>query len=122
MLLVSEACSSAGSHTAATAYSLPSDGWRPGQPEAGVIWTGNFDAVLTTRGACAWLGPARYVTLGPAGYRVKFKPTELIGPDGQVVAKAGQYVGFRGGHVGPMPLLSYCGPSNDGAFILEGQR
>jgi hypothetical protein len=93
----------------------------PGQPETDEILTGDFDATLTSHGACAWLGPARYVILWPAGYQVKFHPTELIGPDGQVVAHAGQYVGFRGRHVEPgTPLPSYCGPTSD-ALMLEGQ-
>ena len=98
------ACGS--SHTATRAFPLPSDGWKPGQPETGVILTGDFDASITSHGACAWLGPARYVILWPAGYRVKFHPTELIGPAGQVVARAGQYIGFEGGHVARgMPAL-----------------
>lgn len=86
-----------------------------------MILTGNFEASLTKQGACAWLGPARYVTVWPAGYRVRFKPTELIAPDGRVAAKAGQYVGFRGGHVtSGMTLPSYCGNPSTGTFMLEG--
>jgi hypothetical protein len=86
-----------------------------------VIWTGNFEASLTKQGACAWLGPAKYVTVWPAGYRVRFNPTELIEPDGQVAAKAGQYVGFNGGHATTgVALPSYCGSPSTGAFMLQG--
>jgi hypothetical protein len=115
------ACTS--SPTATRAFPLPSDGWKLGQAETGVILTGDFEATLTSHGACAWLGPARYVIiLWPAGYQVKFLPTELLGPDGQVVARAGQYVGFEGGHVTPgMSPPAYCGPT-EGAFMLEGSQ
>ena len=123
LLLVACLAGGACSSPPATTYPLPSDGWKAGQPQAGVILTGVFDAVLTSHGACAWLGPARYVTLWPAGYRVRFKPTELIGPSGKVVATAGQYIGFTGGHVRPgTSLPSFCGSVAGGAFMLEAQQ
>lgn len=107
--------------TSGKSYPLPSDGWKPGQPEVPVILTGNFEAMLTKKGACAWLGPAKFVTVWPAGYSVRFNPTELIAPGGHVAAKAGEYVGFNGGQVSPGAALpSYCGNPSTGAFMLQG--
>lgn len=115
------ACSAGHQDTSGRSYPLPSDGWQPGQPEAGVTWTGNFEASLTKQGACAWLGPAKYITVWPAGYRVRFNPTELIAPDGQVAAEGGQYVGFEGGHLpAGIAVPSYCGNPTTGAFMLQG--
>jgi hypothetical protein len=83
-------------------FPLLSDGWTPGDPIHKVILTGTFEADLTSKGACAWLGPSkRYLVLWPSGYGVRFNPTELIGPNGQVLAKGGQYVGFEGGSLLP---------------------
>lgn len=121
LLVALGACGAAHHDRSARSYPLPSDGWKAGEPEAGVILTGNFEASLTKQGACAWLGPAKYVTVWPAGYRVRFNPTELIAPDGRVVAKAGEYVGFNGGHVTrEMALPSFCGDPSTGALMLQG--
>ena len=128
-------------------FPLLSDGWVPGDPIHKVILTGTFEADLTSTGACAWLGPSkRYLVLWPAGYGVRFNPTELIGPGGQVLAKGGQYVGFEGGSLlpgvvgpggtihadataylgfqgGPLPQVvpepTRCGSSGDEALLLE---
>lgn len=68
-------------------YSLPSNGWRAGDPYplAGTI--GRFHATLDTDGARAWLGETCRDTLWPDGWSVRFNPTELLDPDGQVFAR-----------------------------------
>ena len=67
-------------------FPLPSNGWRAGQvhPLAGTI--GRFHAVLTADGAQAWLGKTYRHTLWPEGWSVRFAPTELLDPNGQVFA------------------------------------
>ena len=60
------------------AYGLPSDGWKPGQADMEEAFGGPFRAMLTKSGACAWIGSA--TVLWPAGYRVRFHPTELLDP------------------------------------------
>ena len=112
-----------------------------------MVVAGTFEADLSSKGACAWLGPSkRYLVLWPAGYGVRFNPTELIGPNGEVLAKGGQYVGFEGGSllpgvVGPggtihpdaraylgfqgglipkvVPEATRCGRSGHEALLLE---
>ena len=85
-----------------------------------MIFTGNFEAALTSHGACAWLGPGRSANLWPAGYRVRFHPTQLIDAQGKVRAKAGQYVGFRG-HEGPRTasMSDRCGDLGKMVLMLE---
>ena len=103
-----------------TLYPLPSDGWKVGQPEANLGWTGQFEAKLTPSGACAWLGPPDLPTLWADGYHVRFHPTELVGPDGQVVAKAGQWVAFNGIAERPGPVFPRkCGSRGDGVVMLQ---
>jgi len=70
--------------TTAHPVSLPSDGWRPGDPGLLALTTGPFHAVLTAEGACAWLGSIQTPYLWPAGYKVRFDPTELINAQGHV--------------------------------------
>lgn len=89
------AASSAGCSSThpSKAYPLLSDGWKAGDQTAGVLTDGSFEADLTPTGACAWLGPSRrYLVLWPAGYSVRFHPTELLGPTGVVIAKGGQTI------------------------------
>lgn len=78
-------------------FPLPSDGWKAGDSSKGAAYFGQFHAEMTVNGACAWLGPQQHATLWPAGYRVRFNPTELIGPNGDIIAKAGQQLQFGGG-------------------------
>ena len=106
---------------AAKVYPLPSDGWKPGQPEGHVIFTGNFDAVLTSQGACAWIGPPRTLMYWPAGYGVRFNPTELIGPHGEVMATKGEYVGFRGARLpSGVRWTQRCGRIDHLTLMLQG--
>ena len=61
------------------------------------IW-GEFHATLTDDGAQAWLGDSSgLLYLWPLGFRVRFNPTELIGPEGQVLATEGDVLTFAGG-------------------------
>jgi hypothetical protein len=59
---------------------------------------GRFHATLTTSGACASMGihPSA-VYLWPAGYRVRFHPTELLSPTGKLVAHQNEWVNAGGG-------------------------
>jgi hypothetical protein len=68
-------------------FSLPSNGWHAGEthPLAGIV--GRFHAMLDTNGARAWLGKAYRHTLWPEGWSVRFDPTELLEPNGQVFAR-----------------------------------
>jgi hypothetical protein len=61
------------------------------------IW-GEFHATLTDDGVRAWLGNnSDLLYLWPLGFRVRFNPTELIGPEGQVLATEGDLLSFAGG-------------------------
>jgi len=90
------------------AYGLPSDGWKPGQADMEEAFGGPFRAMLTKSGACAWIGSA--TVLWPAGYRVRFHPTELLDPKSQVVVGQGEIIGFGGQLVGTAswPSASRC--------------
>lgn len=76
---------------------LPSDGWKPGDGSLLALAFGPFHAVMTAEGPCAWLGATRSSFLWPAGYTVRFHPTELINAQGRVVATEGQKIDFGGG-------------------------
>jgi hypothetical protein len=76
-------------------YTLPSDGWKPGQPSMLALLSGHFEARLTPAGACAGLGTT--TAIWPAGYKVRFHPTELLDPKGAVVADQGQRLSAAGG-------------------------
>jgi hypothetical protein len=94
-------------------YLLPSDGWRPGGNSFLALATGIVDARLTNSGACAWLespgsnGQSRTSFLWPAGYGVRFNPTELTDGRGHVVARAGKLLSVGGG-LAPMPAKNRC--------------
>lgn len=82
---------------------LPSDGWKPGTLEMLAEFFGPFHATIRNGAACAWLGTSGQVYLWPAGYGVRFHPTELIDPQGHVVAREGQVVSIGGGSVPVQP-------------------
>ena len=79
-------------------YSLPSDGWKPGQAAMEAVSSGPFQATLSQSGTCTADASSDY--LWPAGYRVRFHPTVLLDPSGRIVAHQGQYVTVGGGVVG----------------------
>lgn len=94
---------------------LPSNGWRPGDGTRQATFFGPFNAALVNGHACAWLGNIQEPTLWPAGWRIRFNPTELIDPDGHVFATEGDLLHAGGG----MSVVStQCG--GDGAASLTG--
>ena len=105
-------------------YPLPSSGWKPGDPGFLVGSIGMFRAALSKSGACAWLqnpgsnqsGQVAY--LWPAGYGVRFNPTELINGEGRVVAHAGERISVGGGF-DPAPPRSWCSASGKAAFFVQ---
>lgn len=115
-------CSSSAPSASSTAetYPLPSDGWKTGDGSLLAGLFGPLHAEMAVGGACAWLGPHRQAVLWPAGYRVRFNPTELVGPDGQVLAKAGEVLHFAGGVVPPGIKENRCGaPSEQTVLIMS---
>jgi hypothetical protein len=92
----------------AHSFPLPSDGWRPGRATMQAISSAPFHASLTGSGACTSGGSMEY--LWPAGYRVRFHPTELLDPAGRIVAHQGQYITVGGGIVGSAswPAAARC--------------
>lgn len=105
-------------------YVLPTDGWKIGHSREG--FGGHFHAALTKSGACAWI--ASYDVLWPAGYLVRFHPTELIGPMGEVVSVQGEDVSIAGQLVGTAswPQASRCYKGGDlvaaQSPVLAGKR
>jgi hypothetical protein len=78
-------------------YPLPSNGWRPGDPTHLAAWNGPFHADLTPDGPEAWLGDRSKRMTWPAGWSVKFNPSTLIDPDGNVFARDGDQLSAAGG-------------------------
>jgi hypothetical protein len=76
---------------------LPSDGWKPGMVEMLAAFGGPFHAAIRDGTACAWLGSGDVAFVWPAGYSVRFHPTELLNAKDRVIARSGQVVGFAGG-------------------------
>jgi hypothetical protein len=101
----------AGPNARTHAYGLPTDGWKTGHSRSG--FGGPFHAALTKSGACAWI--ASDDVLWPTGYRVRFHPTELVGPSGEVVARQVEDVGIAGHLVGTAswPSASRCYKGGD---------
>ena len=98
---------SAASH----AYRLPSDRSKSGLSRIGGLdagYAGQLHVSLTKSGACADIGSLSVVW--PAGYRVRFHPTQLIDSAGNVVASDGQTVSAAGVIVGnaSWPSASRC--------------
>jgi hypothetical protein len=77
-------------------FDLPSNGWESGQFMMAMQVQGEFHAAMTDNGAEAWVGD-RKPTIWPLNYKVRFAPTELIGPDGSVVAQEGDEITTGGG-------------------------
>jgi hypothetical protein len=102
-------------------YPLLSSGWKPGLEQQDARISGLFHAALTANGACAWLGDGAIVYRWPAGYRVRFNPTELLDRDGRVVARQGDLVSFGGG--GPAALEeSRCGAPGQQEWLVQSDR
>lgn len=72
-------------------------GTAPARVGSGAI-TGTLGGDESLEGGCAWLDTAdgRYQVLWPDGYTVEFGPVRLLGPEGEVVADAGQTLTVEG--------------------------
>jgi hypothetical protein len=81
-------------------FELPSNGWTPDQLMMAMQVRGEFHAEMTEHGAEAWVGE-RDPTTWPKDYKVRFAPTELIRPDGKVVAAEGDEISSGGGFSPP---------------------
>jgi hypothetical protein len=94
----------AGCSGGISGMALPSDGWpAPGTLTMMASQSGPFHAALRDGVACAWLGPKEGRDLWPVGYSVRFHPTELINPQGKVIASEGDTIIFAGGGVRAKP-------------------
>lgn len=80
-------------------YGLPTDGWQSGDVSLNALTAGAFHADRRNGLGCAWLGSDRPPFLWPQGYHVRFDPTELLAPNGRVVAREGERVQAGGGYV-----------------------
>ena len=100
-------------------YRLLPTGWRPGEASLTALTAGAFHAILTPRGACAWLGPQRRAFVWPVGYRVRFNPTELLDPHGKVIAREGQMLGTGGG-LGTATHSGACVHAGQSAWFANG--
>jgi hypothetical protein len=112
------AASTNASGSGSRTYSLPSDGWKAGRPAMLALARGTFHAVLTTAGACAWLGSGGMTFVWPAGYHVRFNPTELIDAVGHVVAHQNDQVSFGGG-VYPSRTSGRCALAGKPTFAAQ---
>lgn len=100
-------------------YPLPSDGWKPGDPSLDALTGGPFHAARRDGQYCAWLGTNFRPMLWPAGYRVRLNPTELIAPDGSVVAREGEQVSAGGGGDNAKPGTP-CARPGEWTFSVNG--
>ncbi len=104
--------------TTGHSYRLPSNGWKPGTGSMLSRGGGEFHAVLTPTGACAWLGSGP--TTWPAGYRVRFNPTVLINPSGRVIAREGDLLEVGGGYV-DMATSTRCVTAGERPFVIQSE-
>lgn len=61
--------------------------------------TGTLGGDAELEGGCAWLDAddgTRYEVAWPDGYEVRFEPLELVGPDGETVARDGDTLHVTG--------------------------
>ena len=90
-------CVDEGNHQRRS-YSLPTNGWRPGMPSTLALRAGPFHALLTPTGVTAWVGAERCPMTWPDGFSVRLEDSiELLGPDGQVLAREGDVLYATGG-------------------------
>jgi hypothetical protein len=82
------------------------------QPGSGDTLTGRLGADAV-EGGCAYLQAAdqtRYEVLYPDGWTLQMAPLQLIGPDGEVHARAGDVVTVRGAIATDMASICQIGP------------
>lgn len=94
------------------------------EPTADLVGTLGGDSQL--EGGCAWLDvdvgrstveADRVEPSWPQGYRVEFEPVRLVGPDGQVVAEAGDLVMVDGALRPDVVTVCMVGPVFDATRI-----
>ena len=102
-------------------YALPSDGWTQGHESMSARISGTFHASRTSEGACAWIDNGEIGFVWPDGYRVRFKPTELLDERGRVVATEGEHVEFGGGHA-PSSAATRCNLSGLEPWHVQSAR
>ena len=64
-------------------------------------------------GGCAYLladDGTRYEVIYPDGWKLQRAPLQLVSPDGEVVARAGDEVAVRGREAGDMASICQIGP------------
>jgi hypothetical protein len=102
-------------------FALPSNKWRPGDGVLDVLYTGPFHATRRDGQVCAWIGDEGPVAeLWPAGWQVRFNPTELIAPDGTVFAHEGDVINAGGGgntDLGSFPKACRAGLSFGNSLV-----
>lgn len=103
-----------------TVFPLPSDGWKPGDPALDALAIGPFHATRLKNGqVCAWLGTHFRPTLWPRGYHVRLDPVQLLGPDGRVIAEAGEVLSTGGGG-NPAPAGTPCAHAGQWTWAVMG--
>lgn len=122
LLLLAASCGGSGQPTAdgrSPVGSEPTSGTTTDGDEADLVGTLGGDAQL--EGGCAWLetdAEGRVEPRWPEGYRVAFDPVRLLGPDGEVVAEAGDTVGVSGTLADDVMTVCQVGPVFDVAEVL----
>lgn len=80
---------------------------------AGESISGTLGGDTELEGGCAWLEASdgtRYEILWPDGYQIQMDPLQLVGPDGEAVASAGDEVTVRGRPAEDMASICMVGP------------
>ena len=114
MLLLVASCGGSGEPTAdgrSPAGSEPTAASTADGGEADLVGTLGGDAQL--EGGCAWLetdAEGRVEPRWPDGYRVAFDPVRLLGPDGEIVAEAGDTVRVTGMVADDVMTICQVGP------------
>lgn len=114
LLLLVASCGGSGEPAAdgrSPVGSMPTTGSPTVGGEADLVGTLGGDAQL--EGGCAWLdteAEGRVEPHWPEGYRVAFDPVRLLGPDGEVVAEAGDTVRVSGAIAGDVMTVCQIGP------------
>lgn len=122
LLLLVASCGGSGDPTVdgrSPAGSEPTAGSTTGGGEADLVGTLGGDAQL--EGGCAWLeseAEGRVEPRWPEGYRIAFDPVRLLGPDGEVVAEAGDTVRVNGAVADDVMTICQIGPVFDVTEVL----
>ncbi|MDP8970437.1 MAG: hypothetical protein M3N52_08100 [Actinomycetota bacterium] len=111
LALVLAGCAGAGGSGGSGPESRPAPRATQGlarSPQAPEALSGTLGGDAGLEGGCAWLDTphGRYEVLWPSGYRIDQQPLRLIGPDGRVVAEAGDPLTVEG--VAAQDMASFC--------------